>query len=500
MAVDVRTEGIRNLAAIQSTNRGLVERALHMRAVSYLAQQKASLLTQTIFEIDRSKEHLREHSRVLAEKQETIRQQKSDLEARTAALEEIRRTLEDRVRQRTRELEGANAALRESAAERQILNAKFLRAQKHEVLGRLAGGVAHDFNNLLTIILGSTQLALIEGDRGETQKLLGDAIDACARGAALTRQMLSFAGRQVQAPVVIAPAAVVNEFAQLLRRSLGEAVTLQLDVDPDAGNVLAAVTGLEQVLLNLVVNARDAMPKGGTILVAVRRVERALNGSPPHGACVELQVTDTGEGMSPEVVAHVFEPFFTTKAPGVGTGLGLATVEAIVRECNGFVSVESRVGGGTTFRVHLPLVVAASDVDPSARPSLSTPRGTESVLVVDDDLSVLDVVRRMLQTLGYHVLCAESVAVATEILVRERIDLLLLDSVMPCGSREDFEGVVMQRWPDTRIVLMSGYADRARVLDAAGRPLPFLEKPIEFARLATAVRMELDRAAAPARR
>jgi two-component system, cell cycle sensor histidine kinase and response regulator CckA len=285
----------------------------------------------------------------------------------------------------------------------------------------------------------------------------------------------------------------VHDFARMLQRVLGDGITLELQVERDAGNVRASASELEQILLNLIVNARDAMPKGGTIMVASHRVERPSDGPAPHGPCIALGVTDTGEGISADVLSHVFEPFFTTKPPSIGTGLGLSTVESIVRSCHGEIAVESKPGTGTTFRVFLPIVSAPSDR--AASPDLDLtrlPQGSEAILVVDDDESIRRVLQGMLQTLGYRVFVAEGASTALQILGRERIDLMLVDSVMPGVSGEALEAEATRHWPTTRVVLMSGYIDRPRPRDARGRSLPFVEKPLELACLALTLRKVLE--------
>lgn len=552
MPTDIRDTGVQNLESVRMSNRDLFERALQVRAMSYLAQQKIALMKQTIFEVDRSKEVLNEQMRELAQSEATIARQNDELEQRTRALEEVQHTLEERVRQRTAEIEQANSKLRNEIAERErvekerrALGEQYLRAQKMELVGRLAGGVAHDFNNLLTVILGSGELlrtrlfdtsllgdfdaildacdcgAALAGklpgpmaqefgnlfssilassellrDRVSEVPLAGDVdaiVDACRRGGALTRQLLAFARKQPRDPAVLAPGQVIRNFARLLRRVLGSNVELELAIADQAGNVRIGVSELEQIVLNLVVNAKDAMPQGGKISIRVDPVVLDEAERAPRGACLAICVRDTGEGMSEEVRRQVFEPFFTTKPAGVGTGLGLATVDMIVRDYGGRVEVESRPGEGAAFTVYLPGAEGACEAELAVPENFEElPRGQrEIVLVVDDDANVRRVVAEQLKLLGYRVQEADCARAALALLERERPNLLLVDSVMPGMSGDDLAVEAALRWPKLAVVSMSGYSNRPRPHDLAGRPFPFVEKPLEIHRLALTLRTVL---------
>jgi signal transduction histidine kinase/ActR/RegA family two-component response regulator len=381
------------------------------------------------------------------------------------------------------------------------LQAQFLQAQKMESLGRLAGGIAHDFNNLLTIINGTADLALlrptIDGERDDDWRSVRDAGE---RAATLTRQLLAISRKQVLQVEVLDPNEVLAGIEGLLRRLIGEDVLLQVSLAPDAGRVRADAGQIEQVVVNLAVNARDAMPAGGTLTIETRPVEvvgtmMAAERSPiGPGRYVVVSVTDTGEGMDEATQARAFEPFFTTKEPGKGTGLGLSTVFGIVRQCGGTIRLRSARRAGTTFEVYLPSVG-----DPARRtrsgPHQAVVRGTETILVVEDEPALRLVARKILENAGYTVLVAAN---GEEALTHFRravtpVHLLLTDVVMPGMSGPALVGRVREEGGRTSILYTSGYADDSLTSEGLrDERVYFLAKPYTGTTLLRKVREVLD--------
>lgn len=386
--------------------------------------------------------------------------------------------------------------------ERKQLEEQFHQAQKMEAVGRLAGGVAHDFNNLLTAILGSADLVLEGLTPGAAEREEIEEIrKAALRAADLTRQLLAFSRQQVIAPTVLNPNAVVADMDKLLRRLLGEDVALRTVLASDVGFVKADPNQLEQVLLNLAVNARDAMPSGGSLTIETQNVEldqEYVRGhlSAQPGPYVMLAVSDTGVGMDAATQARIFEPFFTTKERGKGTGLGLATVYGIVKQSGGWIWVYSEPGQGTTFKVYLPRVAeaAAAPAAPSSAPPVSV-RGSETILVVEDDEMIRNLVQKVLKTNGYTVLVAGDGSEAERVARAHvgTIDLLMTDVVLPgLNGREVARRLVAQR-PGTKVLFLSGYTDDAIVHHGMLEPgVAFLQKPFPPAVLGRKVREVLD--------
>ena len=380
------------------------------------------------------------------------------------------------------------------------LEEQFRQSQKMEAVGQLAGGIAHDFNNLLTAILGNTQLLLRELPPGDSKR--GDVEEirkASERAASLTRQLLAYSRRQMLQPVVLDLNVVVAEMDKLLRRLIGEHIALVTVLAPDLGRVKADPNQLEQVIVNLAVNARDAMPEGGKLTIETANVDldevfaQAHLGSVP-GAYAMLAVTDTGSGMDATVRAHLFEPFFTTKEVGKGTGLGLATVYGIVKQSDGYISVYSEPGHGSSFKIYLPRI--ATPARAPAGPQKGGPaRGTETVLVVEDEPAVLSLSRRALEAQGYVVLAASDAAAALRVVERHggMIHLLLTDVVMPGLSGRELADQLAGQRPGIRVLYMSGYPGDAVVQHGT---LPsgsaFLQKPFSPDGLARKVRDVLD--------
>jgi PAS domain S-box-containing protein len=402
--------------------------------------------------------------------------------------------------------DGSTVGFGQDMTEHHHLENQLRQAQKLEAVGRLAGGVAHDFNNLLTVIQSNVSFLLQDIDRVDPRrKDVLQIRDASTRAAELTHQLLAYSRQQLLKPRVVDVDRKVENVEAMLRRVIGEDIVIETHRGPTVWPVLADAGQLEQVLMNLAVNARDAMPSGGILHLRTGAVEvdsdfvRSHPGLVP-GAYTSIVVEDTGTGIAPDIIGRVFEPFYTTKAPGKGTGLGLSTVYGIVKQSGGHVYVESVLGEGSRFTVLLPRHIEGTGTAPGAAPSTS-PRGTERILVAEDEKPVRAAVRRMLERQGYKVLEAANGAEALGIIdsSRERIDLVLTDVVMPdVGGRllaECIEGHA--RAP--RLVYMSGYTDDHILRDGLAQPgTAFLQKPFTPEALARVVRDELDRPASSA--
>jgi len=384
--------------------------------------------------------------------------------------------------------------------ERRSLERQLLQAQKMEAVGRLAGGIAHDFNNVLTAIFGYVDLLL---DGLPTLSPLRPDIEeirtAAERAAGLTRQLLAFSRKQVLQMRTLDLNELLTDIDKLLRRLLGEDIDIVTKLDPRLGAVRADSGQLEQVVVNLAVNARDAMPGGGRLTIETRNAELDEAYTRQHvpvrpGRYVMFALSDTGTGMSPETMAHMFEPFFTTKEAGKGTGLGLATVYGIVKQSGGYVWCYSELGHGTTFTVYLPRVDAPAE--PQAPPrEVATVTGTETILLAEDDEILRPLTKGLLAKLGYTVLEAESAeqAFAVAGVHQGPIHLLVADVVMPGASGRKLARRLAQSRPETRVLYVSGYTDDAIVHHGMLEPgLNFLQKPFTPAALARKVRDVLD--------
>jgi len=394
--------------------------------------------------------------------------------------------------------------LREAEGALRATEERLRQAAKMEAVGQLAGGVAHDFNNLLTTVGGHAQLLLKRLPPGDALRRSAEQIAKAAdRAAAVTRQLLAFSRKQVLQPRVLSLNGVATETAGLVRQLLGEHVRLATALDDRLPPVLADPTQIGQVLLNLVVNARDAMPDGGTITVTTRAETLApghvRDGMPIEaGAWAVLAVADTGVGMSADVQSHVFEPFFTTKEAGKGTGLGLSTVYGIVKQSGGYVWVTSAVGAGTTFEVWLPAVPgSAHDAlpTPARGVPLAAPGGRETVLLAEDEGAVREFVRDVLVDAGYRVLDAADPAAALRAAALHDgpVHLLLTDVVMPGGTGRRLADALRAERPAARVLYMSGYTDHTVFRHARlDEGTPFLQKPFAPDALLAKVREVLD--------
>ena len=382
--------------------------------------------------------------------------------------------------------------------ERKALRDKLAQAQKMEAVGRLAGGIAHDFNNILTAIIGfgqlvASELPLASPLRADVKEIL----TAANRAATLTGQLLTFSRKQVLRPELVDVSSVAVNLEPMLRRLLREDIDLRLELGMDLGFVRVDRSQLEQVLLNLAINARDAMPGGGVL--TIRTAHDGGNGTSRErredrdGEYVVLEVSDTGVGMDPQTQAHLFEPFFTTKEPGKGTGLGLATVHGIVEQSGGFISVESAPHDGTSFKVCLPRLPEGSHV--TAVEDRTVIGGDETILVVEDDATIRTLAHTVLTRWGYTVLVAANGVDALSVAARNgrSIDLLLTDVVMPSRGGPALADDMRRRHSNVRVLYMSGYPDHTiahqSLLDPA---TPFLPKPFSPAALLIAVRSALN--------
>jgi two-component system, cell cycle sensor histidine kinase and response regulator CckA len=385
--------------------------------------------------------------------------------------------------------------------ERKLLENQLQQSRRMEAVGRLAGGIAHDFNNLLTIIKGYAELA--EQRTGMQPDLRADIQqieNAAERASTLIRQLLAFSRKQVLQPKIIDLNAIVQGLDKLLGRLMGEHIEMVTRCGTNVGHVKADPAQIEQVIMNLVVNARDAMPKGGRLTVETVNVELDSTYARDHvsvkpGSYVMLAVSDSGIGMSPETVAHIFEPFYTTKGSGQGTGLGLSTVYGIVKQSGGYIWVYSEPNRGSTFKVYLPRVVAQVEAKPEVVELPAAGKGSETILLVEDEEAVRELAKRILAAKGYSVVAAKSTKEAEQFAEKHggKIHLLLTDIIMPGTSGRELAQRITARHPRTRVLYMSGYTDnvlaQGGVLEAG---LSFLQKPFTPGALVQKVRDVLD--------
>ena len=390
-------------------------------------------------------------------------------------------------------------------SEQKALETKFAQSQKMQAVGQLAGGVAHDFNNLLTVIIGNCEFLLMRHQAGDPSfKEINEVHQNALRAAALVSQLLAFSRKQTMQPKALVLGDVIGELAQMLRRLVGEGIALNVERDSDLWTVHADEAQLSNALINLVVNARDAMPSGGT--VAIRTVNQTVSKSSalgtaimPPGDYVRIEVSDTGSGMSQEIQSKIFDPFFTTKPVGQGTGLGLATVYGIVKQTGGFITVDSEVGKGTIFNIYLPRLnvdTTAAPVEAAAAPARDV-TGQDTILLVEDEEAVRSFAARALRMRGYNVLEAGGGEEALEIVKSEAhtIHLIITDVVMPSMDGPTMVRHVKQLKPDLRVIFMSGYAEEAfRRNDQSSEDIHFLPKPFGLKQLAAKVKEVLSAA------
>jgi nitrogen-specific signal transduction histidine kinase/CheY-like chemotaxis protein len=387
----------------------------------------------------------------------------------------------------------------EDITEYRVLERQLLQSQKMEAIGRLAGGIAHDFNNLLSVILGHNDILEQQvGSNAHLRKSLEATRSAAERAASLTMQLLAFSRKQVVEPAVIDLNKSVVEIQKLLHRVIGEDIELAIRLQPDLGYVKADPGQLGQVLMNLAVNSRDAMPTGGKLAIETANVEvddtyvRQHLGARP-GSFVMLAVSDTGLGMDSDVLSHIFEPFFTTKDPGKGTGLGLSMVYGIIKQNNGYIMAYSEPGRGTTFKIYLPRT--SDDLAATHKLQTEIRGGSESILVVEDEVALRQLTCVLLQDAGYTVLEASEVedAISTAKDSRCKIDLLLTDVVMPRLEGRGLANQLLALRPDMKILFMSGYTDDVIVhREALTKGAMLVQKPFTKATLLRKVREALE--------
>ena len=387
------------------------------------------------------------------------------------------------------------------------LEEQLLQSQKLESVGQLAGGIAHDFNNLMTPIVGYAQMGLTTLPEGNRERLyLEEILKAAGRATTLIQQLLAFSRRQVAELQVVNLNDLLTNIDMMLHRLIGEDVELIVLPSEDLGAVKVDPSHIEQVIVNLVVNARDAMPEGGTLIVETSNIEFGEEELKIHpdmtaGRYVMIAVSDTGHGMTEEVKAHIFEPFFTTKEKGKGTGLGLSTCYGIIAQNRGYIWVYSELGSGTTFKIYLPCSnVAPQRANPPPAPlSSELPRGSETVLLVEDDLQVRELAARVLRQQGYTVLQAPNGVEALSLASRHPpgfIDLLLTDVVMPLIGGRELSQKLKDIQPDVRVIYTSGYTDEAVVRHGMLEPgTDFIQKPYSLAGLTQKIRSVLDASA-----
>jgi len=385
--------------------------------------------------------------------------------------------------------------------EQRMLEEQLRQSQKMEAVGRLAGGLAHDFNNLLTVIKGYTRMVLDDPRRAERVRANVEHIDAAAeRAASLTRHLLAFSRKQVLQPKVIDLNDLILNLDKMLRRLIGEDIVIGSVTARELGSVKADPGQIEQVIMNLVVNARDAMPNGGTLTLETANVDLDADYARDHegvrpGRYVMLAVSDTGSGMDPQTQSRIFEPFFTTKELGRGTGLGLSTVYGIVKQSGGHIWVYSELDRGTTFKIYFARVEdPAGNVQQVTRPAVPA-QGHETILLVEDDQQVRELTHSILVARGYTVLVAENGPAAMKICEQQgkHLDLMLTDVVMPGISGREVASQISARWPKIKVLFMSGYTENSivhhGVLDTG---TSFLAKPFTPTALTDKVREVLD--------
>jgi len=397
-----------------------------------------------------------------------------------AALAQANSKLEARVADRTRALE-AEIRRREEAQD------ALIQAQRMEAVGQLTGGIAHDFNNLLTIITGNLELLANEIDK-DTHPSLVRAADAADMAAALTTRLLTFARRRRLTPQVLDVNEMVLNLTEILRRSIGEPIALTTVLAGNLWRPLADASELENALLNLAINARDAMPGGGNLVIETRNVAAREAGLSEDGDFVQISVSDSGLGMSPDVLERAFEPFFTTKEPGRGTGLGLSTVYGFAEQSGGHVSITSAPSAGTTVNIYLPRATQAIEPKAASAEPVPLSENAEVVLVVEDNPDVRELTLQRVEGLGYVALGAETGTAAVSMLEQHPDITLVLSDIVMAGGMSGYD---LARWigahkPEVRVLLTSGYAPDDQKSEAAD--LPVLRKPYKRAELANALR------------
>ena len=404
-----------------------------------------------------------------------IRKAEDDMRAMNASLEQ-------RVKDRLAELEAANLKLKHEMEQRQLAETALVQSQKMEAVGQLTGGLAHDFNNLLTAVVGNLDLIRLRATDPRVVRQAENAFKAAERGSKLTAQLLAFSRTQKLETAPVDLAQLLAGMSQMVNQTLGAEVAVETKISDGLPHVLADANQLELAILNLSINARDAMPNGGTLTISAQS-------DPSDVERVIVCVADNGTGMPPEVAARAFDPFFTTKPAGKGTGLGLSQVYGIVRQLGGDVTIDSTPGKGTRINIVLRNAHAASERENAVVPEV--PRGSETILIVDDDADVREVMSVVLSDLGYQVMEAANGDAALNILKAGRPDLMVLDFGMPGSNGAEVAISAKQVIDDLRFLFVSGYSDTSAIERAVGQT-SLLHKPFLPAEFATAVRTALD--------
>jgi signal transduction histidine kinase len=461
----------------------LLSRSLLRPLRAFIAIMRAGAEGKTVergFDAENASQEIRTLDASYTRLMDALGRERGALERRGAELAAANEVLTDEIRGRER----IEQALRESEAQ-------LRQSQKLEAIGTLAGGIAHDFNNLLTVISGFSQLAL--GRLGKSHPVASDlqeVTDAASRAASLTHQLLAFSRKQVLQPRVIDLDETVSGMQEMMRRLIGSHLELRVTRDGEPSRIKADPSQLEQVLLNLVVNARDAMPDGGTVTIGTQHKQDAFG-----ARWVVLRVTDTGTGMPKDVRDRVFEPFYTTKEVGKGTGLGLSTVYGVVAQSGGTIEVDSIVGKGTTFTVLFP-AVGESAAPTEQEDSGVLPVGSETILVVDDDDSIRRLAEQALVSFGYTVVLARNgVEALTIARTMPRLDVLVTDIVMPQLSGQQLAERIMAKFPAPCVIYMTGWVNDATMELELDTDVTLLRKPFTPLELARTVRGALDEAA-----
>jgi signal transduction histidine kinase len=489
-------EGFFNKSSIQLLERfaPLAGQALYNLEINDLLRDEISERKQVEENLEAALTDLQNTQEELITTNEALSQENQERQKAEDALREAYDDLELRVEQRTAELRDSNVLLQREISERQRAEkekekmfAQLLQSQKMESIGLLAGGIAHDFNNILTTILGYSELSIITMSKEDPLRPQMEAIHAAGEQASeLTRQLLAFSRKQMMETKVINLNTLIKNITKMLGRLIGENIELQLDLKEQIANIKADPGQIEQVLMNMAVNSRDAMPHGGRLSIRTADVfldeeETAKHTGMGPGVYVMLSIEDTGEGMTEEVQEEIFEPFFTTKARGKGTGLGLATVYGIVKQHNSYIYVDSEPGQGTIFSIYFPVTEEEALERELALPKPdSFRRACETVLVADDNASIRSFVTDTLTPLGYTCLTAANGKEALQLArtSRETIDLLLTDVVMPGMHGPELAILLKKQSPDSKVIFMSGYMSNVDFSEIIARSDAFLQKPL----------------------